>query len=390
MTSGLLNLPWWGDVIACLILVQITIAGVTVYLHRCQAHRALDVHPIVSHFFRAWLWMTTGMITKEWAAIHRKHHAKCETPDDPHSPQELGINKVLWTGVVLYVKESHKPETMTRYGHGTPDDWLERNVYTPLNKWGIVITAMLNIWLFGLVPGAIIWGIQMLWIPFWAAGVINGLGHWWGYRNFVTEDASTNMVPWAVWIGGEELHNNHHAYPTSAKFSIRPYEFDLGWLYIQVMSALGLATVRKTAPKVRLEPSKIEVDYATVQAVIAHRFDVMHQYAKSMKKACALEIAKLREHGQFADKGSWKAMKKWFHRDSELSAEHRAELDRALAKSPLLHTTWSMREELSRLWERSTLSSEQLVHQLKDWCERAEKSEVPQLVAFSRRLRCYA
>jgi stearoyl-CoA desaturase (Delta-9 desaturase) len=279
---------------------------------------------------------------------------------------------------------------MTRYGHGTPDDWLERNVYTPLNKWGIVITAMINIWLFGLVPGALIWGIQMLWIPFWAAGVINGLGHWWGYRNFVTEDASTNMAPWAVWIGGEELHNNHHAYPTSAKFSIRWYEFDLGWLYIQVLSALGLAHVRKTAPKVKLEPSKIEVDYATVQAVIAHRFDVMASYAKSMKKACADEIAKLREHGHFSDKGSWRAMKKWFHRDSELSAEHRAELDRALAKSALLHTTWSMREELSRLWERSTLSSEQLVHQLKDWCERAEKSEVPQLVAFSRRLRCYA
>ena len=390
MTSGLLNLPWWGDVIACLILVQITIAGVTVYLHRCQAHRALDVHPIVSHFFRFWMWMTTGMITKEWAAIHRKHHAKCETADDPHSPQMLGINKVLWTGVVLYVKESHKPETMTRYGHGTPDEWLERNVYTPLNKWGIVITLALNILLFGAIPGFLIWGIQMLWIPFWAAGVINGLGHWWGYRNFVTEDASTNMTPWAVWIGGEELHNNHHAYPTSAKFSIRPYEFDLGWLYIRAMSALGLATVRKTAPVVKLEPSKIEVDYATVQAVIAHRFDVMHQYAKSMKKTCALEIAKLREHGQFADKGSWKAMKKWFHRDSELSAEHRAELDRALARSPLLHTTWSMREELSRLWERSTLTSEQLVHQLKDWCERAEKSEVPQLVEFSRRLRCYA
>jgi stearoyl-CoA desaturase (Delta-9 desaturase) len=390
MTSGLLNLPWWGDVIACLILVQITIAGVTVYLHRCQAHRALDVHPIVGHFFRFWLWLTTGMITKEWAAIHRKHHAKCETADDPHSPQELGINRVLWTGVVLYVKESYKTETMTRYGHGTPDDWLERNVYTPLNKWGIAIMALVDVLLFGPLAGAIIWGVQMLWIPFWAAGVINGIGHWWGYRNFVTEDASTNITPWALWIGGEELHNNHHAYPTSAKFSIRPYEFDLGWLYIRAMSALGLATVRKTAPVVKLEPSKIEVDYATVQAVIAHRFDVMHQYAKSMKKTCALEIAKLREHGQHADKGSWKAMKKWFHRDSELSAEHRADLDRALAKSHVLQTTWSMREELSRLWERSTLSSEQLVQQLKDWCERAEKSEVPQLAEFSRRLRCYA
>ena len=391
MFSGFLNLPWWGDLLALLVLVQITIAGVTVYLHRCQAHRALDVHPIVSHFFRAWLWLTTGMITKEWAAIHRKHHAKCETEDDPHSPQILGINKVLFTGVVLYVKESHKPETMTRYGHGTPDDWMERNVYTPLNKWGIVLTLAANIFLFGLVPGFLMWGVQMLWIPFWAAGVINGLGHWWGYRNFVTEDASTNMTPIAAWIGGEELHNNHHAYPTSAKFSIRWYEFDLGWMYIQILSALGLATVRKTAPKVKLDPSKFEVDAQTLQAVIAHRYDVLHKYAKSMRSACALEIATLRERGHFADNKAVHAVKKWFKHDVlDVPAEHRAELDRAFEKSHVLKTTWSMRQELSRLWERSTLTTEQLVSQLKDWCERAEKSNVPQLVDFSRRLRSYA
>jgi stearoyl-CoA desaturase (delta-9 desaturase) len=391
MFSGLLNLPWWGDLLALLVLVQITIAGVTIYLHRCQAHRALDVHPIVSHFFRFWLWMTTGMITKEWAAIHRKHHAKCETEEDPHSPQILGINKVLFTGVVLYVKESHKPETMARYGHGTPDDWMERNVYTPLNKWGIVVLAALDIWLFGLIPGLLMYGIQLAWIPFWAAGVINGLGHWWGYRNFVTEDASTNMTPVAAWIGGEELHNNHHAYPTSAKFSIRWYEFDLGWMYIQILSALGLATVRKTAPKVKLDPSKFEVDAQTLQAVIAHRYDVLHKYAKSMKSACALEIASLRERGHFADHKAVLAVKKWFKHDVlDVPAEHRAELVRAFEKSHVLKTTWSMRQELSRLWERSTLSTEQLVSQLKDWCERAEKSNVPQLVDFSRRLRSYA
>ena len=390
MFSGILNLPWWGDLLAGLVLVQITIAGVTLYLHRSQAHRALELHPVVSHFFRFWLWLTTGMITKEWAAIHRKHHAKCETEDDPHSPRIHGINKILFTGVVMYVKESHKTETMSRYGHGTPEDWVERNIYTPLNKWGVVLLAAIDLLLFGPIPGAIIYVAQIAWIPFWAAGVINGVGHYFGYRNFQTDDDSTNIVPWAAWIGGEELHNNHHAYPTSAKFSIRWYEFDLGWLYIRMLSSLGLATVRKTAPKVKLEPSKIEVDYATVQAVIAHRFDVMANYAKSMQKTCAAEIAKLREHGHFSDKASWRAMKKWFHRDSELSVEHRAELDRALAKSQVLHITHSMREELSRLWERSTLTSEQLVHQLKDWCERAERSNVPQLAAFSRRLRCYA
>src|SRR3954466_15545516 len=315
MFSGWFDLPWWGFILVALALTHVTIAAVTIFLHRCQAHRALELPPLISHFFRAWLWMTTGMITKEWAAIHRKHHAKCETADDPHSPQELRLNKVLWTGVLLYVKESHKPETMTRYGHGTPDDWLERNVYTPLNKWGIVITAMLNIWLFGLVPGAIIWGIQMLWIPFWAAGVINGLGHWWGYRNFVTEDASTNMVPWAVWIGGEELHNNHHAYPTSAKFSMRWYEFDIGWMYITVMRSLGLAKVRKQAPKVKLEPAKWEVDAATVQAVIAHRYDVLAKYAQSMKATSRMEMESLRAKGHEGAASGVKAIRKWLHLD---------------------------------------------------------------------------
>jgi stearoyl-CoA desaturase (Delta-9 desaturase) len=389
MFEGLLNLPWWGDLIAGLILVQITIAGVTVYLHRCQAHRALDVHPVVSHFFRFWLWLTTGMITKEWAAIHRKHHAKCETEEDPHSPRIHGINKILWGGVILYVKESHNPETMTRYGHGTPDDWLERNVYTPMNKWGIMLLVAIDVALFGVVPGLIIYGIQLAWIPFWAAGVINGLGHYFGYRNFQTADDSTNMVPIAAWIGGEELHNNHHAYPTSAKFSQRWYEFDLGWMYIRMMQALGLATVRKVAPRVKLDPSKFEVDAQTLQAVIMHRYDVMTNYAKSIKRASELEIATLRAKGH--DSTALKSIRNWLHMDAAVvPARHREVIDRVVEASPSLKTTLTMRQELTRIWERSTLNTEQLVTQLKEWCERAEKSDVPPLVAFSRRLRCYA
>jgi stearoyl-CoA desaturase (delta-9 desaturase) len=388
-SSGLLDLPWWGNVLAGLALVQITIAGVTLYLHRCQAHRALDMHPAVSHFFRFWLWLTTGMITKEWAAIHRKHHAKCETEEDPHSPRIHGINKILWGGVVLYVKESYKKDVMDRYGHSTPTDWLERNVYTPLNKWGIALMAFIDVLLFGPLAGAIIWGVQMLWIPFWAAGVINGIGHYFGYRNFHTEDDSTNIVPWAAWIGGEELHNNHHAYPTSAKFSIRPYEFDLGWLYIRMLQSLGLATVRKQAPKVKLDPSKWEVDAATLQAVIAHRFDVMANYAKSMKRASHLEIERLRAKG--ADYAPVQAIRKWWHRDqATVPAAHRERIARVLETSPDLKTTWSMREELQRIWERSTLTTEQLVGQLKDWCERAEKTNTLPLVEFSHRLRSYA
>ena len=391
MFSGLLNLPWWGDVLAGLVLVQITIAGVTLYLHRAQAHRALDLHPAVSHFFRFWLWLTTGMITKEWAAIHRKHHAKCETEDDPHSPRIYGINKVLFAGVVLYVKESHKAETMSRYGHGTPDDWLERHVYTPFNKWGIVLLAMIDIALFGVVPGAIIYGLQLGWIPFWAAGVINGLGHFVGYRNFATDDDATNLAPWAPWIGGEELHNNHHAYPTSAKFSLRWYEVDIGWGYIRILEALGLAKVRKQAPKVKLEPSKWEVDAATVQAVIAHRYDVLANYAKSMKATTRQEIALLREKGQENGAAGLKKIRKWLHLDAKtLPQEHMTQLELAFASSPALKTTWSMKQDLTRLWERSTLTSDQLVQQLNDWCERAEKSGVEPLVDFSRRLRCYA
>ena len=389
MFSGFLNLPWWGDVIAGLVMVQITIAGVTVYLHRCQAHRALDVHPVVGHFFRFWLWLTTGMITKEWAAIHRKHHAKCETEEDPHSPRIHGINKILFGGVVLYVKESYNTETMTRYGHGTPDDWMERNVYTPLNKWGIVVMAALDMLLFGVLPGAIIFGVQMAWIPFWAAGVINGIGHYFGYRNFHTEDDSTNMLPIGAWIGGEELHNNHHAYPTSAKFSQRWYEFDLGWAYICGLQSLGLATVRKRAPKVKLDPSKFEVDAATLQAVIQHRYDVMTNYAKSIKRAAEIEIAALRAKGH--DFQGLASIRKWLHRnDAVVPACHRAAIVRAVEASPSLATTIRMREELARLWERSTLTTEQLVHQLTDWCERAEKTGVEPLVQFSRRLRCYA
>ena len=391
MYEGLLSLPWWGDVIAGLVMVQITIAAVTIYLHRCQAHRALDLHPAVAHVFRFWLWLTTGMVTKEWAAIHRKHHAKCETVDDPHSPRIHGINKILFTGVAMYVKESRNGSTMDRYGHGTPDDWIERHLYTPLTKYGIILMAAIDIALFGALPGLIIFGIQAAWIPFWAAGVINGIGHYWGYRNFHTEDDSTNIVPWAVWIGGEELHNNHHAYPTSAKFSLRWYELDLGWLYIRGLSALGLAKVRKTAPKVKLDPSKWEIDAQTLQAVIMHRYDVMTNYAKSIKRAARMEIETLRATGSDSAALTLKKVRKWLHLDDAVvPAHHREIITQVVASSPALATTLTMKQDLARLWERSTLTTEQLVAQLKDWCERAEKSNVEPLVNFSRRLRCYA
>ena len=252
---GILDMPWWGYVIATFAMTHVTIAAVTIYLHRHSAHRALDLHPIVSHFFRFWLWLTTGMVTKEWTAIHRKHHAKVETIEDPHSPIALGIKKVLLEGSELYRAESKNMETMEKYGKGTPDDWIERNLYTRHSWQGVGVMMIIDLVLFGPI-GLTIWAIQMLWIPINAAGIINGVGHYWGYRNYTCEDASTNIVPWGILIGGEELHNNHHAYGTSAKFSAKWYEFDLGWLYIRTLETIGLARVRRVAPSSSTKPAR--------------------------------------------------------------------------------------------------------------------------------------
>jgi stearoyl-CoA desaturase (delta-9 desaturase) len=292
--AGWLDLPWWGHAVAALALTHVTIASVTIFLHRHQAHRALDLHPAASHFFRAWLWLSTGMVTREWVAVHRKHHAKCDTAEDPHSPQVLGLNRVLWGGVFLYVKEANRPDTIERYGQGTPDDWLERNVYDKLAMFGVFITLAIDLLLFGVVPGALVWLTQIAWIPFWAAGVINGIGHYWGYRSWPTPDASTNIVPLGILIGGEELHNNHHAYPTSAKLSSKWYEFDLGWLYIRALEALGLARVKHLAPVPRIKAPKPAADLLILQAVIRNRYDVLARFARSMKRAYAAELERMR------------------------------------------------------------------------------------------------
>jgi stearoyl-CoA desaturase (delta-9 desaturase) len=328
------------------------------------------------------------MVTKEWAAIHRKHHAKCETRDDPHSPQVHGINSVLWLGVFLYVKESHHPETMERYGHGTPDDWVERNVYSPSSVWGLWLMGAINVALFGLIPGMLILTAQIVWIPFWAAGVINGIGHFWGYRNFETEDAARNITRFGLWIGGEELHNNHHAFATSAKLSSKWYEFDIGWMYIRIMESLGLATVKKLAPKPRFEP-KAAADLDTLHAVIANRYDVLSRYAKSVKKTYAAELARL-THWSPSDAEVLRSLKRALLRGQALAGAESAKLGEALKKSRALATAVAMRDELSALWDRSAASKEQLLRQLQDWCHRAEASGIAPLVDFSHRLRSYA
>ena len=387
MFTGVYELPWWGYVVYALVLTHITIAAVTIFLHRHQAHRALDLHPIPSHFFRFWLWLTTGMITKEWAAIHRKHHAKCETVDDPHSPQVFGIKKVFWEGAELYRKESLSKETLDRYGHGTPDDWIERNLYSRYNVAGIVVMLFINVALFGFM-GLTIWAVQMIWIPLFAAGVINGIGHFWGYRNFQPADASRNILPWGILIGGEELHNNHHAYGTSARLSNRWYEFDIGWLYIRTLEIFGLAEVKKVAPRLKLAPAKVRCDDETLQAVVTHRYEVITKYAKSVRKTCADEVAALRASAVSVD---WSKVKRWLHIDTNaLPATERAQREQIMQASTKLATVYAMRDELSALWQRSAASKEQLVHQLEDWCKRAEASGIEALQNFSRRLRCYA
>ena len=390
LTRGLLDLPWWALVLIALAFTHITIAAVTIYLHRHQSHRALDLHPIASHFFRFWLWLTTGMITREWAAVHRKHHARVESEQDPHSPQVLGINRVLWAGVFLYTKEAANSETVERFGHGTPDDWMERKVYSGHNMLGIVLMGILDVVLFGPLPGGLIFLVQMLWIPFWAAGVINGVGHFLGYRNFDCDDASRNIVPLGILIGGEELHNNHHAYASSAKLSSKWYEFDIGWLYIRILEMLGLAQVKKVAPRVWLTTAKAVPDEQTLQAVITHRYEVLASYAKSLKRIYAEEVGKLKQLSP-GDAAILVRFKRWLMRDHQWMSESiRTSFASALSKSTPLATTYYMRQELAGLWQRSSESREQLVKRLEDWCRSAEQSGITPLVEFSHRLRRYA
>lgn len=382
---GLWNLTWWEIVLYTLATTHITIMAVTIFLHRTQAHRAMDLGPIPSHFFRFWLWIGTGMVTKEWVAIHRKHHAKCETEDDPHSPQTRGIDTVMWRGAELYRAEAKNQDTLKKFGHGTPDDWMERNVYSRFGWQGVGLMLILNLALFGGV-GATVWAVQMLWIPFWAAGVVNGLGHYWGYRNFEAPDASTNLTPWGVIIGGEELHNNHHTYPTSAKFSVKKYEFDIGWVYIRMMQAVGWAKVKKVPPRLQMGDVKPVADEKTLEAVIANRYEVMARYAREMRRTCKQEIAQLQ--GKGADLAVLKAAKRWLHRDDDkVPAAARVHLAQARATHPVLDKMVTMREELRQMWMNTSQSREQLAADLAAWCHRAEASGIAALQEFSVRLR---
>lgn len=395
LAGGFLHLAWWQVALITLVLTHITIVAVTVFLHRSQAHRGLDLHPAVMHFFRFWLWLTTGMVTKEWVAIHRKHHAKCEREGDPHSPVVFGLGKVFFRGAELYRAEATNPETLKRFGHGTPDDWLERNVYTRHSLLGVLIMLGIDLALFGVL-GLTVWAIQMAWIPFWAAGVVNGVGHAWGYRNFASPDTSTNVLPWGIIIGGEELHNNHHAYGTSAKFSAKWYEFDIGWCYIQVLRFFGLAKVKKLAPKLKLEQPKPVADERTLQGVITHRYEILARYSDIVRKAATDELSRLRPTRKEGNPDCTFTMlsrcKDLIVKpdDSTLAPDQKQQIDTVLANNQSLSTLIQMRRELVRLWESSSASSEQLLADLQAWCQRAQQSGIESLEQFADRLRRYA
>ncbi len=382
---GVLNLSAWGYVIVTLVMLQITMMAVTLYLHRDQAHRAIDLHPVLRHFFRFWIWCTSGMLTREWVAVHRKHHAFCEKKGDPHSPQIHGLKKVLLEGAELYRAEKDNRETVEKFGRGAPNDWLEKNIYLRVPFGGILLLVITELLLFG-VPGIIIIAIQMSSMPLFAAGIINGLGHYSGYRNFECDDASTNLVPWAFLIGGEELHNNHHAFPTSAKFSVRRWEFDIGWMYITLLRGLGLVKVNKVAPRPvlrKMPGSKIDIE--DLRAIIINRMHVLRDYTKQVtvpvfKKEKALAVG---------NKAFHRAKKLLVRRPVMLDKDAKLRLGNLLADNAVLQTVHEFRESLSELWSGANVSNETLLAQLKEWCAEAEASGIKVLEEFVERLRSY-
>lgn len=380
---GILNLSFWGYVLVTFVMVQITFMGVTLYLHRDATHRSLDLHPALRHFFRLWLWMSSGIVTREWVAVHRKHHARCETADDPHSPVIFGLKKVLLEGAELYQAQARNPETVEKFGRGTPDDWMERNVYLRYRNFGILLMVIIDLLLFG-VPGIIVLAVQMLANPLMAAGVINGIGHYYGYRNFECPDAARNVMPWGFLVAGEELHNNHHAFPSSAKFSIHRWEFDIGWLYIRVFQALGLARVIRVAPS----PARVarkHVDLETVRAVIVNRMHVLREYTRNVT------VPVFREQLLTAGGNLSRRVKKLLVREPVLlDTAAMSRLKEVLATNQTLQTVHEFRERLRVLWSGANMSNENLLQHLKDWIAQAEASGIKVLQDFAGSLRGYA
>ena len=388
MLFGVLNLSFWGYVVATVVLTQITIASVTIYLHRHQTHRALTLHPMISHFFRFWLWLTTGMVTADWVAIHRKHHATTDVEGDPHSPVVLGLKKVFWQGAELYRGAAKDHDMVEKYSHGTPDDWIERNLYKRHSAKGIVLMLLINMFLFG-IPGVSIWAIQMMWIRVWAAGVVNGVGHFWGYRNFECRDAATNIFPWGFWIGGEELHNNHHTFASSAKFSVKWWEFDLGWMYIRCLSLLGLAKVKKLPPQLARQEGKLQVDLDTVKAVIGNRFQVMSHYYKRVVCPILKNVKQSHVENKTDKKLIQRAGLLLRREEGLLSPRASTRLQALLSRYEQLRVVYSYRQSLQNIWMKTAASQKELIESLQQWCKQAEDSGLDVLRQFAEQLKSY-
>lgn len=384
--DGLLSLSGWGYVGIALLLTHITIASVTIFLHRHQAHHALDLSPAVSHFFRFWLWLTTATVTREWVAIHRKHHACCETEEDPHSPRFKGILMVLFGGLWLYQREAARAETLSRFGHGTPDDYFERELYTKHRNLGILLMALIDIALFGL-PGVAIFMVQMMWIPFWAAGVINGLGHYFGYRNFETPDASTNILPWGILVGGEELHNNHHAYMGSARLSNKWWEFDIGWAYIRLLALCRLATIRRLAPRAISQIGKSLIDRETARAVVSQRFLILKRYSQIVIRPT---LRQTRRNTDRMGRRLIRRARKLMTREG-LPQDQRASeaIDRVLSLDESLATIYRFKLQLKEVLQRGTRDEGGRVERLRAWCTASEQSGIEALEEFAAYLRGY-
>ncbi|QOY62950.1 fatty acid desaturase [Lysobacter sp. H21R4] len=379
LAGGVLQPSWGALAVYVLVVTQLTIFAVTLYLHRSMTHRGVEFHPVINHFFRFWTWLTTSMITREWVAIHRKHHATCETEEDPHSPVTKGIGNVFWRGVELYREARSDRASIEKYGKGCPDDWIERHVYTPHATLGPTLLLFINFGLFGFA-GVAVWAIQMLWIPFWAAGVVNGIGHWWGYRNFETTDKATNITPWAFWIGGEELHNNHHAFPSSAKFALRKFEFDIGWTVIQALQRVGLAKVLRVAPTLDVRPNISMPDRETLKALLAIRFQAMTDYYRKVTlpalRANDEKLPRKLRKG-LADGGRW------------LDDEKRARLQAWLADRPHMATLAEYRQRLQQVLDERSNDAQATLQKLHDWCVEAEATGNHALQQFSARLKGY-
>ena len=387
MLDGMLDLPWWGEALFILATTHVTIVAVTLYLHRCQAHRALDLHPILSYFFRFWLWITTGQSTREWVAVHRKHHARVEQEDDPHSPFVYGINKVLWQGAELYREAAADPTVSRDFGHGTPKDWIERKLYVRYSNLGIGILFFAFVILFGPL-GITYWAIQMAWIPFLAAGVINGGGHYWGYRNFETQDGSTNLTNIGLLIGGEELHNNHHAYPSSAKFSVHWWELDIGWYYIRLFSVLGLAKIKKVAPQPTRDEGKQTLDLDAMRAIVNSRLHIMANYAKQVTlPVLKAEIGLADSRYRVVLKRVRKAI---IRERSRMTPPQLENLNLVLLENRQLKVVYEYQQRLKELWARKYKSHENMLHALIEWCQEAEKTGIRVLEEFAKSLRGYA